>query len=349
MDIRHIPQIMKLTSVQKKIVFLLLAVTLTACPIIWPDRDYEFEYETIVTGTPVNLEKFNSRFDDYNSDLPYPYGSYGIYYSTNRNSGADNFNIIHRRLEFSYHEKDDVLDVHYGGADLTTYEDKLLDLIYDPYGDELGPFSFYGPEEYSYFFYANDQGGDFDIRFAYHLKSDFGTHDAREIISGPDTLKVINSTEDDLYPVITEDQTRMYFCSNRENDRFNIYSVPLPEAAELHDFLTEGEPVEPQLITALSSDFNDKCPFIFEDIMVFTSDREGGQGGFDLYYSRLVNGAWTDPVNFGPEINTEYNEYRPIIFPFEAISDYLMIFSSDRPGGLGGFDLYIVKAGGFIK
>jgi hypothetical protein len=317
MDIRHIPQIMKLTSVQKKIVFPLLAVTLTACPIIWPDRDYEFEYETIVTGTPVNLEKFNSRFDDYNSDLPYPYGSYGIYYSTNRNSGADNFNIIHRRLEFSYHEKDNVLDVHYGGADLTTY--------------------------------ANDQGGDFDIRFAYHLKSDFGTHDAREIISGPDTLKVINSTEDDLYPVITEDQTRMYFCSNRENDRFNIYSVPLPEAAELHDFLTEGEPVEPQLITALSSDFNDKCPFIFEDIMVFTSDREGGQGGFDLYYSRLVNGAWTDPVNFGPEINTEYNEYRPIIFPFEAISDYLMIFSSDRPGGLGGFDLYIVKSGGFIK
>jgi len=26
-----------------------------------------------------------------------------------------------------------------------------------------------------------------------------------------------------------------------------------------------------------------------------------------------------------------------------------MIFSSDRPGGLGGFDLYIVKAGNFIK
>ena len=83
--------------------------------------------------------------------------------------------------------------------------------------------------------------------------------------------------------------------------------------------------------------------------MVFTSDREGGQGGFDLYYSRLVNGTWTEPVNFGPEINTEYDEYRPIVVPFEAISNYLMIFSSDRPGGLGGFDLYIVKAGSFIK
>jgi hypothetical protein len=326
----------------------ILALALTACPIIWPDRDYEFEYETIVTESPVNLEKFNSRFDDYNSDLPYPYGAYGIYYSTNRSSNGNNFNIIHRRVEFSYHEKDDVLDVHYSGTELTTYEDMLLDLINSD-GDELGPFSFFGPEEYSYFFYANNQGGDFDIRFAYHLKSDFGTYRAREIISGPDTLMVANSPQDDLYPVITEDQTRMYFCSNRENNRFNIYSIPLPEAAELHDFLTDGDPVEPQLNTALSSDFNDKCPFILGDMMVFTSDREGGQGGFDLYYSRLMDGEWTDPVNFGPEINTEYDEYRPIIFPFEGISDYLMIFSSDRPGGLGGFDLYIVKAGNIIK
>jgi len=332
-----------------KISFVFLfALVLTGCPIIWPDRDYEFEYETIVTENPVNLEKFNSRFDDYNSDLPYPYGSYGIYYSTNRSSNGNNFNIIHRRLEFSYHEKDDVLDVHYAGADHTTYEDMLLDLINSD-GDELGPFSFFGPEEYSYFFYADNQGGDFDIKFVHHLKSDFGTRSAREILNGPDTLDMVNSPKDDLYPVITEDQSRMYFCSNRENDRFNIYSIPLPGAAELHNFLTDGDPVEPQLNTTLSSDFNDKCPFILDDVMVFTSDREGGQGGFDLYYSRLVNGAWTDPVNFGPEINTEYDEYRPIVFPFENISEYLMIFSSDRPGGLGGFDLYIVKAGNFIK
>ena len=99
----------------------------------------------------------------------------------------------------------------------------------------------------------------------------------------------------------------------------------------------------------LSSDFNDKCPFIFEDIMVFTSDREGGYGGFDLYYSLRVGGAWTAPVNFGPRINTEYDEYRPILFHFMAIQTNLMIFSSNRPGGQGGFDLYMVKADSYIN
>lgn len=43
------------------------------------------------------------------------------------------------------------------------------------------------------------------------------------------------------------------------------------------------EPGEPVLNTVLSSDYNDKCPYIYEDIMVFASDREAGYGGFDLY------------------------------------------------------------------
>ena len=102
--------------------------------------------------------------------------------------------------------------------------------------------------------------------------------------------------------------------------------------------------------TVLSGNFNDKCPYIYEVIMVFTSDREGGHGGFDLYYSLLEDGEWGTPVNFGPEINSEYDEYRPIYFSFY---DYdfqnLMIFSSDRPGGLGGFDLYMVKTADLVQ
>jgi len=161
---------------------------------------------------------------------------------------------------------------------------------------------------------------------------------------------VINSDMDDLYPSFMGDLSHLFFCSNRENDHFDIYSIQLPETEELHGFITGNESGESELNTVLSSNFDDKCPYIYEDIMVFASDREGGQGGFDLYYSLLENGAWSPPVNFGPKINTEYDEYRPIFFSF---FDYefqnLMIFSSDRPGGLGGFDLYMVKADGYIQ
>lgn len=87
--------------------------------------------------------------------------------------------------------------------------------------------------------------------------------------------------------------------------------------------------------------------------MVFVSDREGGYGGFDLWYSYYNNGVWSEPVNFGEKINSEYNEYRPVAFTamqgYQSNNFDVMIFSSDRPGGKGGFDLYVVKIDNMIK
>lgn len=326
--------------VLKRIFVPLLALLLTACP--GGGDDYEFEYETIILDSPVNLDGINSRFDDYNSDLPFPAARFEIFFSSNRSSSGDQFDIIHRNMDISYHVKDDVLDVHYTGSELSSFETELFPLI-NSMDDELGPFSFFGPKEHGYFFYADNLEGDFNIRFTHFLKSDFGTYGAREIINGPFDLEVINSDKDDLYPCITEDLTHLFFCSNRENDMFDIYEIQLPEETELHGFFTGTEPGAPVLNQVLSSEGHDKCPSIYGNILVFSSDREGGYGGFDLYYSMLNKGIWTSPVNFGPEINTEYDEYRPITFSFVNFQ-YLMIFSSNRPGGQGGFDLYMVKA-----
>ena len=74
--------------------------------------------------------------------------------------------------------------------------------------------------------------------------------------------------------------------------------------------------------------------------MVFTSDRPGGFGGFDLWYSTYGTDGWSQPVNFGPSINTTYDEYRPAVVYAEEFTNDLMFFSSNRPGGKGGFDLY---------
>jgi hypothetical protein len=46
----------------KRLIFPLFALVFTACPYV-PD-DYEFEYTTIVTDSPVNLEGINSAYDD---------------------------------------------------------------------------------------------------------------------------------------------------------------------------------------------------------------------------------------------------------------------------------------------
>ncbi|MDO9580238.1 MAG: hypothetical protein Q7J06_06670, partial [Bacteroidales bacterium] len=93
-------------------------------------------------------------------------------------------------------------------------------------------------------------------------------------------------------------------------------------------------------VDSVNSSYDDKCPIVFRNIMVFASDREGGLGGFDLYYTIFKNGNWSSPVNLGPEINSADNEYRPVIGFHPDFENLFMMFSSDRAGGKGGFDLY---------
>lgn len=74
------------------------------------------------------------------------------------------------------------------------------------------------------------------------------------------------------------------------------------------------------------------------DMLFFTSDRPGGMGGMDIYMSRLVNGAWSAPVNLGEEINTAGNE----VFPY-INDDNTLYFASNGLGGIGGLDIFSTK------
>lgn len=69
--------------------------------------------------------------------------------------------------------------------------------------------------------------------------------------------------------------------------------------------------------------------------LFFSSDMPGGQGGSDIYYCEWINGDWSPPVNLGSGINTPSSENYPVMHP----SGYLC-FTSDRPGGMGGMDIY---------
>lgn len=46
--------------------------------------------------------------------------------------------------------------------------------------------------------------------------------------------------------------------------------------------------------------------------MIFSSDLPNGQGGYDLYYTRLTGSKWSDPVNLGSRVNSQANESFPL-------------------------------------
>jgi TPR repeat protein len=177
------------------------------------------------------------------------------------------------------------------------------------------------------------------------------------------SAKRINSSADDAYITFGPDH-QIIFSSNRYG-RYNIMSTKVPKGMTPEQLPTwlndESNDNKIQAITSLNSPFDDNAPFVFDDWMVFTSNRPGGKGGYDLYLSQYSNGYWQTPKLI-PNVNTKADEFRPIlvkladlgtlpkqlIYPTIAgfkydhftYKNHLLIFSSNRLGGKGGFDLY---------
>ncbi len=96
-------------------------------------------------------------------------------------------------------------------------------------------------------------------------------------------------------------------------------------------------------------DFIDEVPFKYNEVnsstafphlafdgsaLYFSSNRQGGFGGYDLYVSYSKDGEWTAPQNLGAEINSIGNEITPF---FDGVN---LFFASDYHAGMGGYDLF---------
>ncbi|HTE31005.1 MAG TPA: OmpA family protein, partial [Chryseolinea sp.] len=86
---------------------------------------------------------------------------------------------------------------------------------------------------------------------------------------------------------------------------------------------------------------NTQQPFVMPDgkYLLYASDRAGGQGGFDIWYSELNDGQAGTPVNMGPTINTSFDEQAP----FYHSASGSLVYSTNGRIGMGGYDLFQSK------
>jgi OOP family OmpA-OmpF porin len=72
--------------------------------------------------------------------------------------------------------------------------------------------------------------------------------------------------------------------------------------------------------------------------LYFVSDRKGGIGGSDIWYSKKDStGRWTKAINAGPVINTKYDD----ISPFIHVNNRNLYFASNAHPGFGGLDIFV--------
>jgi outer membrane protein OmpA-like peptidoglycan-associated protein len=74
--------------------------------------------------------------------------------------------------------------------------------------------------------------------------------------------------------------------------------------------------------------------------LFFVSDRVGGFGGRDIWFTKKnERDVWSDPVNMGPQINTEKDDETPFLHP----DGKTFYFRSNGRLGMGDFDIYTAQ------
>ncbi len=102
--------------------------------------------------------------------------------------------------------------------------------------------------------------------------------------------------------------------------------------------------------TKVNSRSWDSQPSLSADgrILFFSSNRRGGFGGNDIWYSvRQNDGSWSDAKNLGAVVNTPKDEISPFMF----FNNEILFFASDGHLGFGGMDIFLsrVENGEFQK
>ncbi|MEP1093580.1 MAG: OmpA family protein [Cyclobacteriaceae bacterium] len=99
---------------------------------------------------------------------------------------------------------------------------------------------------------------------------------------------------------------------------------------------TEAQSISPRI----NSPLNEGACTISADgkVMIFTScDKRDSFGSCDLYISRKTGAQWSKPRNLGKSVNSQYWESQPSL----SADGKTIYFSSNRPGGQGGRDLWV--------
>ena len=71
----------------------------------------------------------------------------------------------------------------------------------------------------------------------------------------------------------------------------------------------------------------------------FISERNGGEGKADIWWTQKIGKNWSKPVNLGKTINTSGNETTVSVSP----DGKYLFFSSTGHKGMGGYDVYVSK------
>ncbi|SVB42941.1 uncharacterized protein METZ01_LOCUS195795, partial [marine metagenome] len=130
----------------------------------------------------------------------------------------------------------------------------------------------------------------------------------------------LNVSEDFYDPTVSPDNLSLVFVKGRPQEGADLWTMDLNGSVWS----------SPRPIDSLNTEFAETGPDLSAggEVLYFSSDREGGLGGFDIWFSlKGEDGEWGNPINLGPKVNSAFHEYDPAEHDLSS----RLYFSSNRP------------------
>lgn len=152
----------------------------------------------------------------------------------------------------------------------------------------------------------------------------------------------VNSTLHDYAPVWDLNGKKLYFTSRRRLDDKSIkdFTEQFDENIFVVDLNAQEMVAEaaPEIFNSRTNDAAVACSPDGNTLILYRTSRDGFSG--DLYITEKKGYRWSEPEKLDDQINSKYQE-ASASFGYSDVE--LLYFSSDRPGGYGGKDLYLVR------
>jgi len=151
---------------------------------------------------------------------------------------------------------------------------------------------------------------------------------------------VINGAENDFSPVLSIDESSMFFTSRRLRPDSTNTQIVDPETNEFKEDVyvsfkdADNQWSSPELLN-LNSDDHDATMSVSPDgqqLFIYRDSLGDGR----ILSSKLIGETWSDPAKLGSDINSEFWETHATI----SSDRNTLYFVSNRPGGYGGRDIY---------